>query len=78
MTDAGFDDAVMEGHAFATNELTPEAYGGSVTVLIEAFVAALGAEEDARSWGEEMRALAARGEFFFACTQFCFSATRRA
>ena len=46
--------------------------------LIEQFVAgrpAVGAEE-AQAWAAEQRELGARGELFFACTQFCFTAVR--
>ena len=47
--------------------------------LIEQFVAGrdeVGADE-AQAWAAEQRELGARGEFFFACTQFCFTATKR-
>jgi arsenite methyltransferase len=77
---AGFDRILVEGHLFATTELTAQSYAGAILPLIERFVG--GREEigevEARAWAAEQRELAARGEFFFSCTQFCFSATRRA
>ena len=33
-------------------------------------------EAEARAWADEQRELAARGEFYFAVTQLCFTATR--
>ena len=32
--------------------------------------------EDGAAWAAEQRELGARGELFFACTQFCFTAVR--
>ncbi len=36
---AGFENVAMEGYAFATAELTPESYGGSLMPLMRDFVA---------------------------------------
>jgi arsenite methyltransferase len=69
---------VMEGHTFATNEFSPDFYGGALVPVIERYVAGrdqIGAEE-LGAWVAEQRALDERGEFYFACVQFCFSATR--
>ena len=71
---AGFEDVAMEGHSFATAELTPDAYGGSLVDIVEQFVAMRGHEEDARAWAAEQRELGERGEFYFAVVQCCFSA----
>jgi arsenite methyltransferase len=77
---AGFDRILVEGHLFVTTELTPQSYAGAILPLIERFVG--GREEigevEAQAWATEQRELAARGEFFFSCTQFCFSAMRGA
>jgi SAM-dependent methyltransferase len=75
---AGFAEVQMEGHAFATNELIPDTYGGSLVSLLEDYVVSQGEmrAEDATMWRDEQRALADRGEFFFSVTQFCFAATR--
>jgi arsenite methyltransferase len=78
MRSAGFADVQMEGHSFATTELSEETYIGGALPLIEDFIAgrdSMGAD-DAAAWAAEQRELAARGEFFFACIQFCFSGTR--
>ncbi|MGH2947952.1 MAG: methyltransferase domain-containing protein [Solirubrobacteraceae bacterium] len=71
---AGFEDVRVEGHAFATAEHVPDAYGGSVVPLIEQYVGG----SEAAAWGDELRALGERGEFYFACIQLCFTATRGA
>jgi arsenite methyltransferase len=74
---AGFDDVAFEGHTFATAELTFDAYGGAALALVEDFVSQRGevAEEELRAWAAEQRELGERGEYFFSCTQFCFTAT---
>jgi arsenite methyltransferase len=76
---AGFSQVVAEGHVFATTELDPEAFGTGVLLKVaEEFVAGRPSvgPEDAHAWAAEQRELGARGELFFACTQFCFSAVR--
>jgi arsenite methyltransferase len=75
---AGFKSVRAEGHVFATNELIPDAYGGALFPLIEQFVAGGSTidEDEARAWAAEQRDLDERGEFFFACVQFCFTAVR--
>ena len=78
---AGFSNVGVEGHVFTTDALDPEAFGSGVVLpLMERFVAerpAVGADE-AQAWAAEQRELGARGELFFACTQFCFTASRGA
>ncbi len=75
---AGFSRIEVEGYVFSTTQLTLESYGGAILPLIERYVS--GHEEIGRAlasgWAAEQRELAERGEFFFSCTQFCFSATR--
>lgn len=77
---AGFDEVDMEGHTFATNALISDSYGGALLPLIERYVLAGGeiGEEELKAWTAEQRALGERDEFFFACVQFCFTATRAA
>ncbi len=79
LRNAGFKDVQMDAHAFATIELIPDAYGGSLVTLLEQYVADQGgiSQQEAHAWAEEQRALGDRGEFFFTVTQFCFTATRR-
>jgi arsenite methyltransferase len=72
---AGFEDVRMEGHGFATAELSQETYGGAALPVIERYVREQGSD-DVEAWAAEQRALGERGEFYFACLQFCFSATR--
>ena len=61
----------MEAHPFATNELSADTYGGFLVPFVEQFVGT----PDATAWADEQRALAERGEFYFACVQFCFAGT---
>jgi arsenite methyltransferase len=77
---AGFEDVRAEGHTFATTELDPETYGGFLVPFIEQFVVEqdLLDEREAKAWGDEQRELGERGEFFCACIQFCFTATKPA
>ena len=74
---AGFEDPRVEGHSFATNELIDDTYGGFVVPFLEQYVIDAGTadEADARAWADEQRELAERGEFYFAVTQLCFTAT---
>jgi hypothetical protein len=72
MRNAGFADVEMEGHTFATNDLTEETYAGSLLPLMAGFVGT----DEAQEWAEEQRELQARGESYFACIQFRFSGTR--
>ena len=76
---AGFDDVHFEGHTFATAELSPDAYGAAIIPLVAKFVPGHSGvtEEEAGAWADEQRDLGERGEFFFACIQFCFTAVRR-
>lgn len=75
---AGFVDVGLEGHVFVTNELSPETYAGASLGLIEKYVAGAGrlGPDEGKAWADEQRALGARGEFYFACIQFCFTAKR--
>jgi arsenite methyltransferase len=77
---AGFTGVGAEGHTFATIELTPDAYGAAILPLVERYVAGRDGitEDEAAAWAAEVGELGARGEFFFACVQFCFTATRPA
>ena len=78
LRNAGFQDVRMDAHAFATTELIPDAYGGSLVPLLEQYVAEQGgmSQQEAKAWADEQRELGDRGEFFFTVTQFCFTATK--
>jgi arsenite methyltransferase len=73
---AGFEDVWMVGHAFATTELSEETYGGAALPVIERYVRQQGSA-DGDAWADEQCALGERGEFYFACIQFCFSGTKK-
>jgi SAM-dependent methyltransferase len=75
---AGFGDVTAEGHAFVTTENTPDTYAGAIAPLIEDYIAGRDdvTTEEARAWAAEQRELGERGEFQFACIQFCFTGVR--
>ncbi len=73
---AGFEDVAAEGHVFTTTELVDDAYVGAIFPLVEAFVAERSGPAEAKAWADAQRDLDTRGEFFFSCTQFCFTARR--
>jgi arsenite methyltransferase len=72
MREAGFADVELEGHAFATDDVTEDTYAGALVPLMAGFVGT----DEANEWAEEQRQLQARGESYFACIQFCFTGTR--
>jgi ubiquinone/menaquinone biosynthesis C-methylase UbiE len=74
---AGFDAVEMTAHAFATHDFDRSKYYGPALVpFIGTFVVGREglSEADARAWVDEQRRLGERGEFYFAVTQFCFTA----
>ena len=75
---AGFVDVDLEGHAFATTAFEPDTYGGFLVSFVAQFVVGRDgiSEDEANAWRDEQRELAQRNDFFFACIQFCFTATR--
>jgi arsenite methyltransferase len=77
---AGFDDVRATAYAFATVAFDPDTYGGALIPFIGAFVAGRRGltDDDAQRWLEQQRALSERGEFYFAITQFCFTARKPA
>ena len=78
LREAGFVDISLEGHSFATGEFTPDAYGAALVGVIDNYLAGLDdfADDERRAWTEEQVALGERGEFYSACVQVCFTATR--
>jgi arsenite methyltransferase len=74
MRAAGFADVELQGHAFATDDVTEDTYAGALVPLMAGFVGT----DEAREWMEEQRELQAQGESYFACIQFCFTGTRPA
>jgi arsenite methyltransferase len=78
MRSAGFENIRVDGHTFASAEFTPDAYLCSLLPLIEQYVTGRDGvtEEEARAWVTDLEDLGQRGEFFYACIQFCFTATR--
>jgi hypothetical protein len=56
----------------------PTSYGAAILPLIQRYIAGSDdiTEEAAGRWAAEQHELGVQGEFFFACLQFCFTATR--
>ena len=55
----------------------PRATASALVPFIGTFVAGRGvSEKEAAAWVDEQRSLAERGEFYFACTQLCFTARK--
>ena len=75
---AGFEDVEVAGHLFVTVALDGATYGAALLPFIADFVAGRGGvtEAEAQEWLAEQRELAERGEFYFAITQFCFTARK--
>jgi ubiquinone/menaquinone biosynthesis C-methylase UbiE len=72
LRDAGFEDVEMQGHTFATDDVSEETYAGALVPMMAGFVGT----DEAQAWMDEQRELHARGRSYFACIQFCFTATR--
>jgi hypothetical protein len=78
MRAAGFEQVEMEAHSFATADFDPDTYGAAAIPLISGFVRDRNgvSEDEAKAWAVEQRELGDRGEYYFACLQFCFRGTR--
>ncbi len=74
----GFEDVRMQAHPFTTCEFDPETYGAAMLPFIATFVVGHDeiTEAEAQAWLSEQQQLGARGEFYFAITQLCFTATK--
>ena len=75
---AGFTDVQRQAHVFETTAMDPETFGGNLPMMIRDYLAGLDdVDQDAASaWLAELGERDARGEYSFAFTQFCFTATR--
>lgn len=79
MERAGFVDVAVEGHAFLNTDAGPDAYSAGIIDFIRDFVPGHRevTDAEAEAWKLELLELSESGNYFFACTQFCFSAIRR-
>jgi hypothetical protein len=68
----------MEAHSFAASDFNPDAHGVAAVPGITSFVAERNGvrEDEANAWAAEQQDVGERGEFYLACLQFCFTATR--
>lgn len=78
MRAVGFVDVRVQGHSLTTADYDEDAFGVSMLALVRDFVAGRAgvSAEEADAWASEQRELGERGEFFFQCTQFCFTGTK--
>jgi arsenite methyltransferase len=75
---AGFADVHCAAHVFCTTAVDPESFGGNLPKILASYLRGLDdiAEDDVAAWEADLRELDARGAYYFALTQCCFSATR--
>jgi ubiquinone/menaquinone biosynthesis C-methylase UbiE len=75
---AGFADVNCDAHVFCTTAMDPESFGGNLPAILGGYLRRLDdvAEAEIAAWEAELRDLDARGAYYFALTQCCFSATR--
>jgi ubiquinone/menaquinone biosynthesis C-methylase UbiE len=75
---AGFEDVGLAAHVFVNNDFSPESYLAATLPLIEDYLVGSGLipADEAHAWASEQRELGARGEYYVAVIQFCFTATR--
>jgi ubiquinone/menaquinone biosynthesis C-methylase UbiE len=78
MRSVGFEQVCMRAHPFSTCEFDPETYGVALLPFIAMFVGERDGitEDEAQAWVTGQQQLGARGEFYFASTQLCFTATK--
>jgi arsenite methyltransferase len=74
----GFEEVSMTAHAFATLGQDSDSWAAALVPFIGSFVAGRGgvSEDEAKAWVAEQRRLAERGDFYFGCIQFCFTARK--
>jgi ubiquinone/menaquinone biosynthesis C-methylase UbiE len=77
---AGFADVRVEPHPFVGVGQDPGSYGAALVPFIATFVAGRQgiADAEADAWAADQRELMEQGDFYFASTQFCFTATKPA
>jgi ubiquinone/menaquinone biosynthesis C-methylase UbiE len=75
---AGFEQVQMQAHSFTSTDFDPQTYGVALVPVIKNFVAGRGdvTAQLADAWAAEQQHLGERREYFFSCTQYCFTATR--
>ena len=68
----------MTAHPLATLGSDPDSYGAALVPFIGNFVSGRSGVSDteAAAWVEEQERLSGSGDFYFACTQLCFTARK--
>jgi SAM-dependent methyltransferase len=75
---AGFVDVRATGFPLVSVSLDPDTYGGALMPFIAAYVPGHAGvtQADTDAWVAAQRELDERGEYYFALTQVCFTATK--
>jgi len=75
---AGFVDVAREAHVFETTTLDPETFGGAGLMIVGQYLATLDNvdQDEVAAWTDDLKQLAANGEYSYAVTQFSFTGTR--
>lgn len=77
MSDAGFVNVQVEGHAFVHTEAGSNTYGEAIVAMVGDFAAGHGVTvEEEAAWRADLVALSDANEYFFSLTHLCFSASR--
>ncbi len=76
LREAGFGAVRCEAVPLVNLALDPQTYSYGVIPLLARYAAKPLGEDAARAWAEDLRALGARGEYFFSVNRFLFCAER--
>ncbi|MDP3984194.1 MAG: methyltransferase domain-containing protein [Acidimicrobiia bacterium] len=79
LRESGFEEVIAAGHIFTTiSTLDPETYGGAIIPIIASYITTnkLMDDDKVAAWVDDQHRLSDNGEFYFACTQVCFTAEK--
>lgn len=79
LAEAGFEDVDARGQIFTTiSTLDPETYGGAIIPIIASYITSnnLMDDDSVAFWVADQHRLSEKGEFYFACIQFCFTGVK--
>jgi ubiquinone/menaquinone biosynthesis C-methylase UbiE len=79
MTSAGFADVRLTGHAFVSTEFDAETYPAALLPLMVDFCRGRDSvtADEVDAWSDEQRELGARGQYYAAITQCCFTGVKQ-
>lgn len=78
LREAGFVDVAMRAHPYVHAGFGLEGYGSGILRFIAGYVVGRRGitQPDVDAWMDEQVDLAGTGRYYFACTQFCFTAVK--